>query len=152
MNSEDEAAHRLSLCEFHLKGAREEMEDYLKSGDRDHLAHCVSEAQLSIENAAKALLFCSRIPSKSHDVSSELKRMVEELSQVIPPNILEGTKMLGVWVKETAPEHWRADYGDEAAHLLPGQLYDEPKTRDILNKAEEAFSLAKEFISFWFKK
>jgi len=109
LQSEEEARYRLTLAEGYLERAR-------KALASEDFSDTVSEAQLCVENAAKAVVSCFRIPGWSHDPSAELREVLES-------NQLEIKKSLGSdflrklgWLAEAshlvAPEHGRASYGD----------------------------------------
>jgi len=71
LNPKGEALYRLELAGGYLERARKA----LALGD---FADVMAEAQLSVENSAKAVISCFRIPSWSHDPSEELLDVMGE--------------------------------------------------------------------------
>ena len=70
LQSEEETRYRLTLAEGYLERAR-------KALASEDFSDTVSEAQLCVENAAKAVVSCFRIPGWSHDPSAELREVLE---------------------------------------------------------------------------
>ena len=104
MNSEEEASYRLTLAEGYLKRAQE------AATHKDYLS-VISNSQLAVENSAKTIISCFRIPSWSHDPSGELLEVEEEnrdkIQQRIGSDILNDFKILALFCRDLAPEHGR---------------------------------------------
>jgi HEPN domain. len=94
LNPGEEVMYRLSLAREHLERARKRLsiEDW---------AGVVEAAQLSAENAAKAVIAHFHVPSWSHDPSRELQEIVTQLS----PTLVGAAHKLATIVRELAPEH-----------------------------------------------
>lgn len=125
-----EVKHRFKLSIEYLKKA----EKFLKSGD---YKESVEASQLSIENAAKAIIALKRIPSWSHDPSDELLEVALELPD--NQNIL--ARELANLAHELAPEHGIATYGKPTEGLMPWEIYDKTKAQEAFNKAKRANEL-----------
>ncbi|MEM2122381.1 MAG: HEPN domain-containing protein [Candidatus Bathyarchaeia archaeon] len=97
LNPLREVRFRFKLAERYL----EEAEKAYSEGDS---RATVGASQLSVENAAKAVIALYKIPSWSYDPSYEL----EELVEVIPVEAKHPTKKLAVIARKLAPEHGRA--------------------------------------------
>lgn len=152
MTSDQETKYRLEITRFHLRGAEEEWQEFQETKAGDHLAHCISQAQLCIENAAKSILTTRGLPSKSHNPSKELREMVEGLRDQFEHEFLSQVLELADWVEEVAPEHFRSNYGDEKRLILPSELYEPIWTEKVLNRARTAAEIASEFCSRWYGK
>nr|MDO8082204.1 HEPN domain-containing protein [Candidatus Freyarchaeota archaeon] len=117
MNSEEEAKYRLSLGEGYLKRAEE------AAKHKDHLA-VISNSQQAVENSAKAVISCFRIPSWSHDPSSELSEVIEDkrdkIEEKIGANTFRDINTLALYSHNLAPEHGRMSYGDPILRIPRG--------------------------------
>ncbi len=126
VDPQEEVLYRLSLAKEHFEsaGKRLKMEDW---------AGTVESSQLTVENAAKAIIAHFYLPSWSHDPSMELEEILNEI-----PNEIRGLvyKLIEI-VKTLAPEHGRTTYGITSKRITPRQLY----TKD---HAEKAFDMAQE--------
>jgi len=130
-----EAEYRFKLSSEYLKRA----EKFLRTGD---YRESVEASQLSVENAAKAVIALRRIPSWSHDPSDELMEVAEEL-----PMELRGlAEELALLAHELAPEHGLATYGRLTEGLTPWDLYDEARACEALRKARRAHELMKQIL------
>lgn len=130
-----EVEYRLRLCLKYLERA----ERFFRTGDYKESAEA---SQLSAENAAKAVVALKRIPSWSHDPSEELLEVAEEL----PGEERALARELATIVHELAPEHGIATYGRPSEGLTPWDIYDEAKSREMLEKARRAVELAKRIV------
>lgn len=120
--------HKLSL--EYLKKA----EKFLGTGD---YKESVEASQLSVENAAKAVVALRRIPSWTNDPSDELLEVACEL----PANYRGYAEKLAYLAHELAPEHGVTTYGKPTEGLTPWEIYDEVKAREALCKAKKANEL-----------
>jgi HEPN domain-containing protein len=131
-----EAEYRLRLSSEYLKRA----EKFLGTGD---YKESVEASQLSVENAAKAVIALRRIPSWAHDPSDELMEISRELSDSQRSMVEELARI----AHELAPEHGITTYGKPAEGLIPWEVYDEEKARETLNKAKRASELTLTLLS-----
>jgi HEPN domain-containing protein len=99
----------------------------------------VEASQLSIENAAKAIVALKRLPSWSHDPSEELLEVAEELSEGKRVH----AKELAEIAHALAPEHGVTTYGRPTEGLTPWEIYDKQKAHYALEKAKRAKELMK---------
>lgn len=101
-------------------------------------AGTVSASQLAVENFAKAVISVFEVPTWSHDPSDELNRLKESF-----PYGVEGlVEELVILVRETAPEHGRASYGEPIGGLLPSDLYGEGHASSAFEKGRKASEIA----------
>lgn len=147
LDSRDEAKYRAELADGHLERARKAM-------SRADFADTMSEAQLSIENAAKAVISCFQIPSWSHDPSEELRDIVKDnrsrILNLLGPDFPQILEELAYDAHTVAPEHGRVTYGDVERRVPPWQLYSEQDARKVLEKAERACAAVRRFIDCWY--
>lgn len=147
LNPREEALYRLELAGWYLDRARKA----LALGD---FAGAMAEAQLSVENSAKAVISCFRIPSWSHDPGEELLDVMEENQRRIIPLLGEEflKRLKGVAEKAhvMAPEHGRSTYGDMERRIPPWQIYSQGDARRGLEHAEDAYQVANGFVKAWY--
>jgi HEPN domain-containing protein len=118
-------AYRRKLAHRYLNEAEE-------SYQRNDYRHTVESAQLTAENAAKAIIAIYHIPSWSHDPSTELQGLINDL----PNKVRSKAQKLAQISHKLAPEHGRVTYGEPARGITPWELYSK-------NDAKKALSLAK---------
>ena len=151
MDSAEEARYRLSIAGEHLHRAIEEMENFKRDASRAHLVGCAAEAQLCIENSAKAVISVFRIPSREHDPSAELLDVLVEIRDKIGEELGRSLEELANIASKLAPEHIRATYGDETRRIPPSELYDEVTVKGFIDDAEKAQAIAERFLADWFR-
>lgn len=114
----------------------------------------MAEAQLSVENAAKAVISCFQIPSWSHDPSEELlgiaKNNQPKIGELLGSEFLKRLERLAETAHIIAPEHGRASYGDIERRIPPWRIYSEEDAQKALEYAREACTTAKSFIRAWY--
>ena len=127
-----EVNYRMKLAIEYFKKAKKffESEDYKES---------VEASQLSVEDAAKAIIALKRLPSWSHDPSYELFEIIGEFPQELQKIIKE----LADIAHELAPEHGIATYGKPSEGLTPWEIYNKNKAYNTLKKAERAINIMK---------
>ncbi len=127
-----EVNYRMKISSEYLKRA----EKFLNSED---YKESVEASQLSVENAAKAIVALKRIPSWSHDPSDELLEVADELAE--EKRIL--ARELARIAHELAPEHGVTTYGKPSEGLTPWDIYDKAKAVEALGKARRANEMAR---------
>ena len=148
MKSEEEAWYRLSLAQGRLRRAVEAFErgDYLG---------CILEAQLSVENAAKAVITVFRIPSWSHDPSVELREVItqnrESMVGKLGAIFMSELEELASTAEDLAPEHGRATYGNSERRIPPWEIFAEEDAREALRRVKRARKAAEKFIKKWYE-
>ena len=136
IDPKDEVYYRLSLAREHLEYAHKRMtiKDY---------PGVVMAAQLSIENAAKAVIAHVHVPSWTHDPSAEL----DEIANVYPEEVRPLIKRLSQISSHAAAEHGRTTYGIPWQRVTPSQLYGYKEAEEILNAATKALEIAVKILS-----
>ena len=147
LNPREEALYRLELARGYLERARKA----LALGD---FADTMGEAQLSVENSAKAVISCFQIPSWSHDPSEELLDVIKynqlSIIELLGEEFLRRLIELAEKVHVIAPEHGRSTYGDVERRIPPWRIYSEEDARKGLNYAEDAYEVAENFVKAWY--
>lgn len=95
-------------------------------------------SQLAVENFAKAVISVFEVPTWSHDPSDELNRLKERF----PSDVEDLVEELVILVRETAPEHGRASYGEPSEGLLPSDIYEEDHASSAFEKSRKASEIA----------
>jgi len=147
MRTREEAEYRLSLARSNLIDSKKLIKDGLF-----HWA--VLSAQLSVENSAKAVISCFRIPSWLHDPSTELRELIEEqrggISDRGGGETIEALRRLADAVRELAPDHGKATYGIIDRRLTPAEIYGEAEAKRAVSLAEDSYETAEKFVKSWF--
>lgn len=142
MNCRDDALYRLSLAvEFHDATEREH--------SRGEWALCVQQAQLCVENAAKAVLATVGPTPKTHEPRDELQSLLDRL-RTLPPNIIAALNaLLASCERLGAREHVLSSYGDEQARRTPSQIFDQAAATTALGWARDAVSNAQQLVDYF---
>jgi HEPN domain-containing protein len=138
MDSKRDAEFRLKLSQGFSKEAEE---DYKLSRWRS----CVDNAQLAVENAAKAAIALFAPIPKSHNVTQELKallrqNMVTQSVEQLWERLIQLSEDLGY------EEHIKSDYGEEDNFLTPWDLFGQKEAEKALKVAKEAVSTLEKMI------
>lgn len=129
-----DVVYRLRVAQGFLDESRQDV-------DSNRWRSAVDNAQLSVENAAKAVLAIVAPVGRTHSPAPLLRQALEEgrfptAFQGAVQRLAECAEILGFDI------HVQTDYGDEFQGLTPWELFDEPEAREALAIAEEAVSLA----------
>lgn len=135
LDSREEISYRVKIAERYLKEAS-------NAYRRRDYRLVVASSQLSVENAAKAVIAVFRIPSWSHDPSNELLELLNQL----PEHIKNYARELANIARTLAPEHGRATYGEPLRGLTPWELYSEKEATQSLEMATRARELMKKIL------
>ena len=96
MNSKADVEDRLRLAKYHLEQAIEEFEE-------EHYAQAIKEAQLSMENSAKAAISCAAHPAPTHKPGEELRKVISGFERKIPDELKAELYNLADYSNEAAP-------------------------------------------------
>jgi len=140
VNSRNEISYRLALSEGFLSEARQDLE-------LGRWRSCVDDAQLSVENAGKAVLSLFKVTPKTHDTAQEIAKLLREgsLAREVNEILLH---MLPDLLALGKQEHFLTDYGDEATYTLPWDLFDQDSSQEAMTIAERSLKVAKELVNF----
>lgn len=105
----------------------------------------MDNAQLAVENAAKAVLALVGPVGRTHNPATLLRQALHDGTLAVPDptgvqRLAELAELLGFDV------HVQTDYGDEMAGRTPWELFDAADAGQALAMAEEAVSLAQEIV------
>jgi len=128
----DEVRYRYRLAINYLRDANEAF-------NRGDWRGTVANAQLSAENAAKAVITVYRVPSWSHDPSGELQELVDRMPRELADLVIE----LANIAKRLAPEHGRSTYGEPSMGLTPWDIYTQGDAENALGMAKRAVEIMK---------
>ena len=123
---------------------------FLDEAEQDHglerWRSCVDNAQLTVENAGKAVLALFGIPPKTHDPARELAAILRR--REIDPSVRESlTEMLPHVLALGSAEHFLTDYGNEANYTLPWDLFDRQAADEALEAARQSLKRARTIAS-----
>jgi len=99
----------------------------------------VSNSQLAVENALKALIAVFLPVPKTHDPAQALLELTER--QQIPSRWQKDVQQLAEMGRPLGPQlHVQTDYGDEFGGRLPWMLFGEQEAREALTLAENVLA------------
>jgi HEPN domain-containing protein len=128
----DEVRYRYILAINYLRDANEAF-------NRGDWRGTVANAQLSAENAAKAVIAVYRVPSWSHDPSGELQELVDRMPRELTDLVIE----LASIARRLAPEFGRSTYGEPSMGLTPWDIYTQGDAENALGMAKRAVEIMK---------
>ncbi|MCD6507617.1 HEPN domain-containing protein [Candidatus Poribacteria bacterium] len=134
MTSLNDARYRLKLAQGFLAEARQDLE--LK-----RWRSAVDNAQLSVENSAKAVLVLAGFTGKTHNTGDLLREALDR--EEFTEEIRRKMELLAQYTDELGFEvHVRTDYGDETEGKTPWELFDEDDAREAVEIAERSSQIA----------
>ena len=138
MNAHDEVTYRLALAKGFLAEAEQDF-------DLNRWRSCVDNAQLTVENAGKAILASFGVSPKTHEPARQVAAFLRH--QSLPENIQEKMhRILPDLLALGTTEHFLTDYGDEATYTLPWDLFTEESAVDALTAARRSFEQTQELL------
>lgn len=134
--------------EYRLRLAEEHLEEALKSLGGGALVAAIYEAQLSIENSAKAVIGFFKPPTWIHNPASELRQIIAQYWELLRRRSIPTQELnrLATLADEVAPHQALARYGDPRRMATPKEIYKFDDAKKLIEKAEEAFRIAREII------
>jgi HEPN domain-containing protein len=138
MTGVNSTSYRLKIAQGFLAEARQDI-------SLRRWRSAMDNAQLAVENAAKAVLATLGPVGRTHSPAPLLRQALHDGTLSVPDpgkvqRLAELAELLGFDV------HVQTDYGDEMAGRTPWELFDEADARQALAMAEEAMALAQETI------
>lgn len=135
MTEKEQVSYRLKLAQGFLNEARQDV-------DLQRWRSAVDNAQLSVENAAKAALALLGPVGRTHNPAVLLR---QALDQGAFPSENKRVRQLAEQAELLGPAiHSQTDYGDEPGGRSPWELFGETDARQALATAERAAQLAEE--------
>ena len=135
----------LADAEYRLRVARGFLDEAQQDAELGRWRSAVHNAQLAVENAAKAVLALCGPVGRTHNPALQLRNTLNEAMFKWPdPNSVQRladlAEMLGFDV------HVQTDYGDEMEGRTPWELFDEDDARQSVAIATEASELAQQIV------
>lgn len=126
---------------YRLKVARGFLGESRQDEELGRWRSAVDNAQLAVENAAKAVLALIGPVGRTHNPAVRLREALESdrfvaIQRERVRQLAEKAEMLGHDV------HVQTDYGDEVGGRTPWELFGETDARQSMSLAEEAVDLA----------
>ena len=138
MTSLEEAKYRLKLARGFLAEAKQDL-------DLGRWRSAVDNAQLSVENSAKAVLALVGFTGKTHNVGDLLREALDR--EEFGEEIREKAELLAQHADELGFEvHVRTDYGDETEGRTPWELFDEEDAHEAVEIAEKSLQIARDIL------
>lgn len=140
MDSEQDVNYRVRLAEGFLREAEEDLK-------LSRWRSSVDNAQLSVENAVKAVIARYGPVPRTHDVAKPLEEL--QTSTELSPTVKEKLSILRNLAEQLGyEEHIRSDYSEEASFKTPWELFDQEDAQKAVEIARQALSLAKEVLQY----
>jgi HEPN domain-containing protein len=135
MNSHEEAQFRLDLAEGYLREAEEEFK-------LERWWATVANAQLTVENAGKAVVALFEPVEKLHDPSKQLAEILsrEQIPDAIAKRI---NALVGFFPRHGHGEHIKATYGEDKTFTPPWKLFTKPEAKTALSDARKSMRCAR---------
>jgi HEPN domain-containing protein len=141
MNAQVDTEYRFDLASGFLAEAEQ---DFTLKRWRS----CVDNSQLSLENSGKGALMLFGLSPKTHDPGRDLAMVLRAAE--MSDELRRRAEALVVDLLALGPsEHFLTDYGDEAAHILPWNLFTQESAEKALAAARNGLSRAKELLRAW---
>jgi HEPN domain-containing protein len=138
VNSREDVEYRLDLSKGFLREAEQDFQ-------LGRWRSCVANAQLSVENAGKAVLMLFGVSTKTHEPANHMAQLIK--SPAIPKQAQDKIKdILPDFLLLGAEEHFMTDYGDESSYKLPWELFDEESARSALDAARKCKAGAEDIV------
>ena len=138
MNSREDVEYRLNLSKGFLREAEQDFQ-------LGRWRSCVANAQLSVENAGKAVLMLFGVSTKTHEPAKHMAQLIK--NPEIPKQAQDKIKdILPDFLLLGAEEHFMTDYGDESSYKLPWELFDEESAQSALDAARKCEAGAEELV------
>jgi HEPN domain-containing protein len=136
MQISEEVTYRLRLAEGFLDEARQDI-------GLSRWRSCIDNSQLSVENAAKAVLAMLAPVGRTHNPAILLRKVLAEgrFPEAVRgevEEVAECSELLGQDI------HMETDYGSETEWRTPWELFDESDGREALATAERACNLVRQ--------
>jgi len=134
MTGHQDASYRLRVAQGFLDEARQDV-------TLARWRSAMDNAQLAVENAAKAVLALKGPVGRTHNPAVQLRQALE--AGLFAASQGDRVRQLVEHAEVLGPDiHIQTDYGDEAGGRTPWELFDEADAREALAMAEAAVSLA----------
>lgn len=140
MKSSRDAEFRLKLGEGFLREAEQDL-DLLR------WRSCVDNAQMSVENSAKAVIAMRGPVPKVHQVKPALARLLAD--PVLEGVAKEVKGLIDISQQLGFEAHVRSDYGDESEYRTPWELFDRGSSEEAVVLARRARDYALRIVSEW---
>ncbi|NOX63035.1 MAG: HEPN domain-containing protein [Chloroflexi bacterium] len=119
------------------------MEEATQDYAQEHWRSVMDNAQLAVENAAKAVLALVGPVGRTHFPAPLLREVVDD--NLVPQPQHQSVLRLATLAEYLGIDvHIQTDYGDEVAGLTPWELFDKEDAEQALAMAGEAVSLARQ--------
>jgi len=124
---------------YRLQLARKHFDEARKALQAEALIAATHEAQLSIENPAKAVIAIFKPPMWIHNPAPELRELVAEGR--IPSDVRDAVLRLAEIAEEVAPHYALSSYGDVRREVTPRYIYNKEIVESLVNLAKEALEI-----------
>lgn len=140
MSPKRDAEYRLKLAAGFLREAEEDIR-------LSRWRSSVDNAQMAVENAAKAVIAMRGPVPKIHQLEGALSKLLKDTR--LKSLRTEVTTLRETCEKLGFEEHIRTDYGDESRYQTPWDLFDQGSAEEAVSLARRAHGTALGIIEKW---
>lgn len=142
MNPHEDALYRLRVAAEFLDAAE-------RSFAQRDWARCVQQAQITVENAAKAILAQVDPVPHTHEPHHQLEELLATMPK-LPADVVTSVKIVIAACQHLGSrEHVLATYGDEEKRLAPSEIFHQPEATAAIERARNAVSNAEQVINYF---
>jgi HEPN domain-containing protein len=142
MNSQNDTEYRLRLA----KGFQKESEQDFQL---QRWRSCVDNAQLSVENAGKAIIAIFEPVERTHNPAANLRKLIDK--KLIDNALLNDLNTALNFFDELGFEdHFLTDYGDKKNYQDPWSVFNEDDARKALEIMQKCLTVAEKFYQFYY--
>jgi HEPN domain-containing protein len=142
MNPHEDALYRLRVASEFLDAAELAL-------NNSRWALCEQQAQIAVENAAKAILAQVDPVPQTHEPHHQLEALLATMPE-LPPDVVAAINVVIAACRQLGRrEHVLATYGDEKRRLAPSQIFHQPEATAAIEHARNAVSNAEQVINYF---
>jgi len=142
MNSQADAEYRLRLAKGFQKEAEQDFQ-------LQRWRSCVDNAQLSVENAGKAIIAIFEPVERTHNPAVNLRKLIDK--KLIDNTLLNDLNTALNFFDELGfEEHFLTDYGDEKTYQDPWSLFSDEDAQKALDIMQKCLAVAEKFYQFYY--
>lgn len=134
---------------YRLRVAAEFLDTAELAFNNSRWALCEQQAQIAVENAAKAILACIDPVPHTHELHRQLESLLATMSES-PSDIVAAINVVIAACQHLGgQEHILTTYGDEEKRLTPSQIFHQPEATKAIEHARNAVSNSEQVINYF---
>ena len=134
---------------YRLRVAAEFLDTAELAFNNKRWALCEQQAQIAVENAAKAILACVDPVPRTHEPHRQLESLLATMPE-LPSDVVAAINVVIAACRHLGrQEHVLTTYGDEKRRLTPSQIFHKPEATKAIEHARNAVSNAERVINYF---